>query len=71
MIVVINKGFIVCFLFLDCILELYLMFDFDFSDMFGKSIVVVNWVLFWNDSVIFNGDGELCVWWFSGGYIGN
>lgn len=55
----------------DCTPELHLTFDSDFSDMSGKSTVAVNRVSLRNNSAIFNGDGELRVWRFSGGYIGN
>lgn len=71
MIAAINKEFIVCFSPSDCTPELHLTFDSDFSDMSGKSTVAVNRVSLRNNSAIFNGDGELRVWRFSGGYIGN
>lgn len=72
MIAAINKEFIVCFFSpSDCTPELHLTFDSDFSDMSGKSTVAVNRVSLRNNSAIFNGDGELRVWRFSGGYIGN
>jgi hypothetical protein len=58
-------------LFTDCAPELQLTFDTDFSDGSGKSTVGVNRVQLQNRSAVFNGDGELRVWRFSGGYIGN
>ncbi|XP_062570520.1 uncharacterized protein LOC134232553 [Saccostrea cucullata] len=65
-----TKSFLVIKQF-DCTPELQLTFDSDFSDVTGKSTVAINRVHLQNSSAIFHGDGELRIWRFSGGYIGN
>ena len=69
----ISFSFLLSLLFLctECTPELHLTFDSDFSDRSGKSTVAVNRVWLRNKTAVFNGDGELRVWRFSGGYIGN
>ncbi|XP_061197116.1 uncharacterized protein LOC133205342 [Saccostrea echinata] len=65
-----TKSFLVIKQF-DCTPELQLTFDSDFSDISGKSTIAINRVQLQNSSAVFHGDGELLIWRFSGGYIGN